>query len=77
MSKRKAKPIDPTLAAILHREFPLMSSSRLPFMTAEMVVRVYNGELVECEGLHKSVKDYVKWVKSGYDPKFDPQRKYD
>jgi hypothetical protein len=65
------------LLEILHREFPLMSSHRLPFMSAELVIRIFNGELKECEGLHQCVEDYVKWMDSGYDPKLDPARKYD
>jgi hypothetical protein len=74
MPKRKT---DRKLLELLKREFPLMSSRRLPFMTAEMVIRVFNGELPECEGLHKSVKDYVKWMDSGYDPDLDPAKKYE
>jgi hypothetical protein len=69
--------ISPKLLEILKREFPLMSSRRLPFMSAELLVRVFNGEFPEYEGLHQSVQDYVVWMDSGYDPKLDPARKYE
>jgi hypothetical protein len=75
--KIMTRPERKKLLELLKREFPLMSSRRLPFMTAEMVIRVFEGELPECEGLHKSVNDYVKWMDSGYDDKLDPARKYD
>lgn len=69
--------LDRKLLEILKREFPLMSSRRLPFMTAEILVRVFNGELPECEGLHQNMEDYLRWMDSGYDSKLDPARKYD
>ena len=65
------------VCTILKREFPLMSSRRLPFMQAEMVVRILDGELNQCEGLVGNVAAYVKWIESNYDPKLDPALKYE
>ena len=77
MAKKSKKRTRKQLLEILKREFPLMSSSRLPFMTAELVTRIFDGELPECEGLHKSVNKYVEWMESGYDPDKDPLKRYE
>jgi len=46
---------------ILKTEFPLMSSSRLRFMTAATVVEYFlNGEIKDCPTLNEKIKQYIK-----------------
>ena len=74
---REARRQRDLVCTILKREFPLMSSRRLPFLKAEMIVRILDGELNQCEGLVANVQAYVKWIESNYDPKLDPALKYE
>jgi hypothetical protein len=49
------------LLKILKTEFPLMSSSRLRFMTAATVVEYFlNGEIKDCPTLNDKIKQYIE-----------------
>ena len=49
------------LLGILRREFPLMSSRRLRFLTAVNIVQYFlDGGIEGCDTLNKTIRDYIE-----------------
>lgn len=61
MPRKKRGMTERQLLTILKSEFPLMSSSRLKFMTAATIVEFFlKGELEGCDQLNKVIREYME-----------------
>jgi hypothetical protein len=61
MSSTEPRMTTEQLLTILKTEFPLMSSSRLKFMTAATIVEFFlKGEIEGCDQLNKIIRQYME-----------------